>query len=91
MKDLIDKIFTKVEKIDSRLDSIDKTLVKQHENLKEHMRRTELLEKQQEKLIHEELVPVKAHIEQVKGISKFVAFAIPLTIAIITIVYQYKN
>lgn len=34
----------KLDKLDERLDSIDKTLVIQAEQLKEHMRRTEILE-----------------------------------------------
>jgi len=91
VKDFMEIALKKLDSINSRLNSVDKTLVKQEENLKEHMRRTELLEKQQEDLIHDELVPIKSHIEQVKGISKFLMFSIPTLIALVTILYQYNN
>ena len=41
-----DKIEIKIDKLDERLDKIDVTLAAQHESLKSHMKRTELLEAQ---------------------------------------------
>lgn len=52
-------------KLDSRLDSVDSTLVKHDENLKEHMRRTELLEA--------EFKPVRKHVHMVQGVGAFIA------------------
>lgn len=60
-----DKLNQSLEKIDGRLDKVDITLVRQEENLREHMRRTTLLE--------QEFKPVKAHVEQVRGAGKFIA------------------
>ena len=40
----LDRIESKVDVLDSRLDSVEKVQVKQEENLGEHMRRTALLE-----------------------------------------------
>lgn len=46
-------------KLDDRLDSVDKTLVKQEANLSEHMRRTALLE--------DEIKPLKKHVWMFEG------------------------
>lgn len=92
MKELLTRVVEQLDKLDDKLDAVDKTLVKQEENLREHMRRTELLEKQHEMLqsdIHEELEPIKSHINQVKGISKFLAAALPLLGAAAGAVYKY--
>ena len=58
----VDKIESKIDKLDSRLDDVDKTLVKQEAQLAEHIRRTNILEK--------ELKPVKIHVERVNGAFK---------------------
>lgn len=89
---MLNRVIAQLDKLDDKLESVDKTLVKQEENLREHMRRTELLEKQHEQLqseIHEELEPVKAHVNQVKGIAKFLAAAIPIIGAVAGAVYKY--
>lgn len=67
------KIEDRLDKIDDKLESIDKTLALQEANLAEHMRRTELLEIQNEKLIKEELAPIKEHVNQLKGGAKLIA------------------
>jgi len=57
MSDRIDKIFDK-------LGSIDVTLAEQHVTLKEHIRRTEILENQIE--------PIKKHVNMVNGALKLI-------------------
>jgi hypothetical protein len=70
IEDLITKLFEKIdkqyEKTSSRLNAIDQTLVKQEENLKTHMYRTELAEKRLEH-IESDLEPVKTHINRIDG------------------------
>lgn len=61
-----EKFYEKLEKMDSRLDSIDKTLVKQEVNLDNHIKRTDLLEKHTDKLFRE-LEPIKKHVNHVEG------------------------
>lgn len=61
--------------IDARLDSVDRTLIKQEENLKQHMYRTELAEKRLE-LIESELKPVKNHVTSITAIAKVAAWLI---------------
>jgi hypothetical protein len=60
-------------KIDARIDDIDKTLVRQEENLKQHMYRTELAEKRLE-LIEEDIQPIKDHVNSVKTVLNLIAF-----------------
>ena len=72
MKDTLKSIEKKIDKVDDRLGSIDVTLVKQEENLKEHMRRTELLE-DQHTLFQTQLEPIKNHVEQIKGAGRLLA------------------
>lgn len=92
MKDLLTRAISQLDKLDERLDSVDKTLIRQEENLREHMRRTDLLEKQHESLqknMHDELNPIKSHIQQVKGMSKIILIAIPLLASLIGAVYKF--
>jgi hypothetical protein len=67
-------VLGKLEKIDEKLHIMDKTLVKQEENLKQHMYRTTLAEKRLEH-IENDLKPVKKHIARVDGVLKFLGIA----------------
>ena len=58
----LERLETKVDKIDERVDSVDKTLVKQEVSLAEHIRRTHLLEQQ--------MVPVVKHVGVVSFVGK---------------------
>ncbi len=55
---------TKIDKVLERIGSIDVTLAEQHVVLKEHVRRTELLESA--------LEPVKRHVNMVNGGVKLI-------------------
>ena len=72
IKDTLDRIFHKLDTIDEKQASIAEVQVKHEENLREHMRRTEMLE--------DELVPVSKHVQQVRGALKILAVLIPLAI-----------
>lgn len=48
-------ILTKVDKLDSRQDDMDKVLIRNTMSLEEHVRRTNLLEQQ--------VIPIKAHVD----------------------------
>lgn len=56
------KIFEKLEDLDTRLDNMNVNLAEYNIQLKEHMRRTELLE--------EELKPVTRHVNMMHGAGK---------------------
>lgn len=82
MIDVLNKIVEYIEKLDSRLDKIDKTLIAQHESLKHHIYRTDLAEdridkfeketKQELRDIHKELNPIKAHVNRIDGAFKLI-------------------
>jgi len=55
----LERIEIKIDNITGHLGSIDNTLTAQHVTLKEHMRRTALLEK--------EIAPIKKHVNMVQG------------------------
>jgi len=57
-------IENKLDRIDARLNSIDVTLVAQHVSLKDHIRRTEILEN--------EVKPIQKHVAMVNGALKFI-------------------
>lgn len=57
-------IIDKLDKLDSRVDSIDVTLAQQHVTLVEHTRRSTLLE--------EAFRPVQKHVMYVEGVLKFI-------------------
>lgn len=60
----IDRLHGKLDKLDDRLDSVDKTLVRNTVSLEDHIRRTELLE--------QALKPVQQHITMLQGALKLV-------------------
>jgi len=64
IKDSIDRIETKVDKVVEHVSSIDVTLAVNTNSLIEHMRRTAILEN--------EMKPVKDHVSMVNGVFKFI-------------------
>lgn len=67
------RMLDKIDKLDERLDNIDKTLVRQEANLKEHMRRTEQNEIMIQEMI-EQIKPIETHVAMVNGVLKFIGF-----------------
>lgn len=63
------KMSSKIDGLDNRLDSVDKTLVKQEANLGEHMRRTQLAE---DAIfgIRQDIEPLKKHKAFIEGALK---------------------
>lgn len=60
----LEVIENKIDKMDLRLNSIDVTLASQHEVLKDHIRRTELLEVA--------VAPISKEVNMVHGALKFI-------------------
>ncbi len=65
------EINDKLDKLDSRLDQIQVLQAVHTEQLKEHMRRSDLLERRIEQ-VDQELKPVEQHVAVVNGIMKLV-------------------
>lgn len=64
--DRLIRIEDKLDKVNEHLGAIDVTLASQHESLKEHIKRTSILE--------EELKPIKKHTVMTQGILKFLMY-----------------
>lgn len=60
----LNRIENKLDRVSEHISSIDSTLAAQHVSLKEHMRRTALLES--------DMKPVKRHVIAVNGIFKLI-------------------
>ncbi len=94
--EILKVIISKVDKLDNKIDNIASDIVtikvtsaRHDENLKEHMKRSDLLEKSQE-IIFEELKPIKAHVHQVNGILKFLGIFTTLATGILGILKLLK-
>ena len=61
----LDRIESKVDKVHDSIASIDSTLASQHISLKEHIRRTEILEA--------EVRPIKDHVAFMQAILRLVS------------------
>lgn len=79
MKEELQKIELKIDKLDTKLDSVDTHLAVYNEQLKIHIKRTELIE--------QDLLPIKAHVHQLKGAAKLVAI-VASCFTILTILYN---
>lgn len=62
MENKLNRIESKLDKVVEHISSIESTLAGQHVQLKEHIRRTELLET--------DMAPVKRHVNMINGIVK---------------------
>jgi archaellum component FlaC len=70
MDDLLNRLENKIDKLDERLDSIDRTLIAQKSSLDHHIYRTELAEENIE-LLRKDMKPVQNHVQFVKNVMKF--------------------
>lgn len=63
--DKLDRIEAKIDKLDSRLDVVDVRLSKYNAELEFHIARTNQIE--------DDLLPIVAHVEQLRGAGKLIA------------------
>lgn len=78
----LDKIEAKIDKIQDRLSSIDITLAAQHESLKTHIKRTDLLEMK--------LEPAEKHVIAVNALLRVLGYS-AIIVAIIEGILKIKN
>ena len=65
----LSKIEDKIDQVKEHIASIDITLAGQHESLKAHMRRSDLLERHLE-MVQAEIKPIERHVTMVNGALK---------------------
>lgn len=80
----MDEILKKLDKMDSTLDSIQILQAVHTEQLTEHMRRSDLLERRIEQ-VDEELKPVEKHVTMVNGVVKFIGIVGTISAIILAI------
>lgn len=73
MKDELEKIDTKLDKMSESIINIDKTLIRQEASLNEHMRRS-LANEEAISILKDELKPVTVHVLQIKTAGKIAAW-----------------
>lgn len=76
------RIENKIDAMGDKISSIDSTLAAQHQSLKYHIKRTDLLEKT--------IVPLQKHVNMVNGIFKLIgilAFLATIVTALIQIIH----
>jgi tetrahydromethanopterin S-methyltransferase subunit G len=75
LESLIVSLSTKVDdqysELDKRLDNIEKVMIAQEINLKEHMKRSDNLEEMVKIIKVEDLKPLEKHVTMVEGVFKF--------------------
>jgi len=64
-----DRLFEVLDKISEDVSDLKVTVAKQEENIKEHIRRTELAEENLD-LIRKEMQPLKEHVIAINGVLK---------------------
>ena len=75
------RIEDKLDDTAQRLTNIDVTLAAQHVSIKEHIRRTNILEA--------EMKPIKTHVDMVKGGLKLIAIA-AMVAGIIEVISRFR-
>lgn len=63
----------KLDKLDERLDGIDKILIKQEINLQQHMKRSESIEKHVD-ILEGKVLPVIEHVSNIKFLINIIKF-----------------
>jgi chromosome segregation ATPase len=71
LKDTLDKVEGTLDEHTKMLNSIDKTLALQAQQLAQHIKRTDLAE-ENINMLRSELKPVKAHVDFINGLSKLI-------------------
>ncbi len=76
------RIEDKIDRIDDKISNIDSTLAAQHVSLKDHMRRTDLLE--------QTIRPIEKHVYMVNGVLKAIGILAMLAAIIETVLTVIK-
>lgn len=84
------RIEEKLDKIADKLEVLNVISAKQEVNINEHIRRTDLAEKNIEYL-REELRPVQKHVFRVEGITKLVGLLGIMTTIVVSILEIFNN
>ena len=65
----LEKFDNKIDKLDHRLDAVEKILVKQEANIEHHVKRTDVAEANLE-LLRQDVKPIQKHVNYMEGALK---------------------
>jgi hypothetical protein len=88
-KNMEERILDKLDKIDDRLNDMDKTLVRNTTSLEEHMKRSDALEK----LINAQsdaMRPVEDHVRHMQGAGKLIVWA-SVVLGIVAAIFKFNS
>jgi hypothetical protein len=88
LKELITRFDSQYNELDKRLDNIEKVMIAQEINLRDHMKRSDTLEDIMEQIKENDLKPLQKHVHYVEGVFKFlglVALIVGLASGIISL------
>ena len=89
-KEQLTRLENKIDKLDDRLDGVEKILVLQEANLKLHMKRSDQLETlilKKEEDLNLRIEPVATHVENFKSLMRVSAWVVGATGAVVSIIY----
>lgn len=87
--DNYERLEQKLDKVVEDISKINITLVAQHHNLKEHMRRSQANEQAIE-IIKDELIPVQKHVNGLNYVLKAVG-VVTVIIGLVTAILKFKD
>lgn len=87
-----DRLETKIDKLDDRLDNINLILVKNTDLLDIHIKRTDALEEYvKEEVVKRDLDPIKAHVNDVKAAMRVLKWIGGAVVAILGLLLTLKQ
>lgn len=90
----LEKLETMITKLDDRLDSVDKTLIRNTVSLEQHIKRTDMLEayvKEKDVSIGQELAPIKNHVNMMTNAIKGIIFFCTVIAGIVSFLVALKK
>lgn len=89
--EMIKKVYEKQEKMAEDIQDMKLILVRQEENLRIHIYRTELAE-ENIKLLRQQLMPIEGHVKMVNGVFKFLgvlSLIVGIAVGVINIIQYF--
>jgi predicted nuclease with TOPRIM domain len=83
-KSLLEKIYDKLERLVEEVNQLNIITARQEVHLEEHMKRSDLLEKEVH-LLEERIVPLEDHIKFSTKLLKLISFGVGLTSVIVSV------
>lgn len=90
----IDKLESMITKLDDRLDSVDKTLVRNTVSLEQHIKRTDMLEayvKEKDVSVDRKFEPIQQHVNMMTYAIKGIIFFCTMIAGVVSFIVMLKK